>query len=334
MRFLITGGCGSIGSEIARQLVERGDEVVIIDNLSGGSEDNISDIRGKVELHVDDVLNKNVINDLVTSVDAVFHMAASLGVKLILEKPIETMYNNVEGTRRVLEACAIRKTPVVVASTSEVYGLSDRIPFNEDDPITLGASSKSRWSYANSKLQDEFMALAYMQERGVPAVVTRFFNCTGRQQSSRYGMVVPTFIKQAINDEPITVYGTGEQSRCFADVRDTAKATILLLDNKAFGQVVNVGSQSEITIGGLAQLVKQITGSNSEIVFIPYAQAYGEGFEDMPRRVPSTDKLKRLTGFTPQTPLTETIARTAGWLIGQREEQTFHMDRLIASASR
>ena len=314
MRYLITGGCGSIGSEIARQLVARGEQVVIIDNLSGGDEENISDIRDEVMLYINDVLDKHVIEDLVTHVDAVFHMAASLGVKLILEKPIETMYNNVEGTRRVLEACSIRKTPVVVASTSEVYGLSDRIPFNEDDPITLGASSKSRWSYANSKLQDEFMALAYMQERGVPAVVTRFFNCTGRQQSSRYGMVVPTFIKQAINNEPITVYGTGNQSRCFADVRDTAKATILLLDNKAFGQVVNVGSRSEITIGELARLVKERTGSQSEIVYIPYEKAYSEGYEDMPRRVPSIDKLARLTGFAPQTPLTETIDRTAEWL--------------------
>jgi UDP-glucose 4-epimerase len=315
MRYLITGGCGSIGSEIARQLVGRGDEVVVIDNLSGGSEENIADIRDKVKLHVDDVLNYTVLNPLVEGVDAVIHMAASLGVKLILEQPIETMFNNVEGTRRVLNACAIRKTPVVVASTSEVYGLSDRIPFNEEDPITLGASSKSRWSYANSKLMDEFMALAYMQERGVPAVVTRFFNCTGRQQSSRYGMVVPTFVKQAIAGEPITVFGTGEQSRCFADVRDTAKATILLLDKKAYGKVVNIGSQSEITIAGLAKLVKQRTGSTSEIKYIPYAQAYSEGFEDMPRRVPSLDRLKQLTGFVPSTPLTETIDRTFEWMV-------------------
>lgn len=316
MRYLITGGCGSIGSEIARQLVSRGDEVVIIDDLSGGSEANISDIRGKVLLHVNDVLRVDVINDLVQNADAVFHMAASLGVKLILEKPIETMFNNVEGTRRVLSACAIRKTPVVVASTSEVYGLSDRIPFNEEDPITLGASSKSRWSYANSKLQDEFMALAYMQERGVPAVVTRFFNCTGRQQSSRYGMVVPTFIKQALAGDPITVYGTGTQTRCFADVRDTAKATILLLDNKAFGKVVNVGSQNEITIAALAKLVKERTNSTSEIQYIPYAQAYSEGFEDMPRRVPSLTRLTELTGgFIPNTPLVETIDRTAEWMM-------------------
>jgi UDP-glucose 4-epimerase len=315
MRYLVTGGCGSIGSEIARQLVARGDEVVIIDNLSGGSEENISDIRDKVLLYVNDVLAVPVIDHLVQNVDAVFHMAASLGVKLILEKPIETMYNNVEGTRRVLNACSLRKTPVVVASTSEVYGLSDRIPFNEEDPITLGASSKSRWSYANSKLQDEFMALAYMQERGVPAVVTRFFNCTGRQQSSRYGMVVPTFVKQALAGEPITVYGTGEQSRCFADVRDTAKATIALLDNKAFGKVVNVGSQSEITIAGLAKLVKSLTNSNSEIQYIPYAQAYSEGFEDMPRRVPSLNRLRELAGFVPSTPLEETIQRTAEWMV-------------------
>jgi UDP-glucose 4-epimerase len=315
MRYLITGGCGSIGSEIARQLVGRGDEVVIIDNLSGGSEENISDIRDKVLLYINDVLKRDVINHLVENVDAVFHMAASLGVKLILEKPIETMYNNVEGTRRVLEACAIRKTPVVVASTSEVYGLSDRIPFNEEDPITLGASSKSRWSYANSKLMDEFMALAYMQERGVPVVVTRFFNCTGRQQSSRYGMVVPTFVRQALAGEPITVFGTGEQSRCFADVRDTAKATILLLDTKAYGKVVNVGSQNEITIAELAKLVKELTLSQSEIQYIPYAQAYSEGFEDMPRRVPNLQRLFDLTGFVPNTPLTETIQRTFEWMI-------------------
>ena len=318
MRYLITGGCGSIGSEIARQLVARGDEVVIIDDLSGGSEENIADIRDDVTLVINDVLNQFVINDLCTKVDAVFHMAASLGVKLILEKPVETMFNNVEGTRRVLMACNINRTPVLVASTSEVYGLSDKFPFDEDDNVVLGASSKSRWSYANSKLQDEFMALGFMQQYGLPTIVTRFFNCTGRQQSSRYGMVVPTFIRQAVNNEPITVYGTGKQSRCFADVRDTAKATILLMDNKAYGQVVNVGSQNEITIGELAQLIKERTGSSSEIVYIPYAQAYTQGFEDMPRRVPSVAKLQRLTGFVGRTPLTETIDRTAEWLRSER----------------
>jgi UDP-glucose 4-epimerase len=322
MRYLITGGCGSIGSELARQLTGRGDEVTIIDNLSGGSMENIADIAPNVEVHVADITAPDSrLGELVVRADAVFHLAASLGVKLILEKPIETMHNNVEGTRMVLEACdKFGKRPVLVASTSEVYGLSDKLPFCEDDPITLGASVKSRWSYANSKLHDEFMALAYMQERNVPAIVTRFFNCTGRQQSSRYGMVVPTFIKQALAGDPITVHGDGTQTRCFADVRDTVKATIALMDVKAYGKVVNVGSQNEITIGGLAKLIKDRTVSKSEIQYIPYAQAYAGGFEDMPRRVPSLDKLRQLIGFAPVTSLVEIIDRTANWMRRGRYE--------------
>ncbi len=319
MRYLITGGCGSIGSELARQLVARGDEVVIIDNLSGGSLQNIADIADQVECCIADVCDPNhrLLRALIGSSNAVFHLAASLGVKLILEKPIETMHNNVEGTRLVLDAASHTRCPVLVASTSEVYGLSTRVPFCEDDPIVLGASSRRRWSYANSKLHDEFMALAYMQERGVPSIVTRYFNCTGRQQSSRYGMVVPTFISQALAGRPITVHGDGTQTRCFSDVRDTVQATIRLMDAEAFGQVVNVGSQNEITIGDLARLVKQRTGSASIIQHIPYSEAYSEGYEDMPRRVPSLDKLQRFTGFVSSTPIAEIIDRTARWMESQ-----------------
>jgi len=315
MRYLVTGGCGSIGSELARQLVRRGDEVVIIDNLSSGSMSNISDLRNDVLCYVADICNPaSGLAHVVSGVDAVFHLAASLGVKLILEKPIETMHNNVEGTRQVLEACSLRKTPVLVASTSEVYGLSTKIPFSEEDPIVLGASTKSRWSYANSKLHDEFMALAYMEELGVPAIVTRYFNCTGPQQSSRYGMVMPTFINQALKGKPITVHGDGTQSRCFADVRDTVKATMLLMDRRAYGKVVNVGSQNEITIGELANLVKTRTGSDSEIEYIPYEQAYSGGYQDMARRVPNLSQLASLTGFVPITPVAEIIDRTIEWM--------------------
>jgi len=321
MRYLITGGCGSIGSELARQLVARGDEVVIIDNLSGGSLDNIADLEDVAVFTNDICASTPLLGSLVSNVDAVFHLAASLGVKLILERPIETMHNNVEGTRLVLEACAINKTPVLVASTSEVYGLSNLIPFQEDDPIVLGPSNKSRWSYANSKLHDEFMALAYMEEQNVPVIVTRYFNCTGPRQSSRYGMVMPTFIRQALAGEPITVHGDGSQSRCFADVRDTVQATVRLADAEAFGQVVNVGSQNEITIGELARLVKELTGSDSEIQYIPYDKAYSNGYQDVPRRVPSVDRLRQLTGFVPKTSVAEIIGRTVAWAVEEKADE-------------
>lgn len=316
MRHVVTGGCGSIGSELARQLVARGDEVVIIDNLSGGSLDNIADIADRVSCHVADICDPDghLLQSLIDRCDTVFHLAASLGVHLILEKPLETMHNNVEGTRLVLAAAARTGKPVLVASTSEVYGLSERLPFCEDEPVVLGPSIKSRWSYANSKLHDEFLALAYMQQRGVPVIIPRYFNATGRQQSSRYGMVVPTFIRQALAGDPLTVHGDGTQSRCFADVRDTVKATIRLMDAKAFGQVVNVGSQSEITIGELARLVKRRTHSPSIIQCIPYERAYSQGYQDMPRRIPSLDKLRALTGFVPTIPITEIIDRTVEWI--------------------
>ena len=310
-RYLITGGCGSIGSEIARQLVARGDSVMVLDNLSGGSLDNITDVADSVHVTIDDVQHVSRLRALVEQADFVLHLAASLGVRNVIENPVPTMFNNLESTRLALEVASEFRRPVLVASTSEVYGLSDRLPFREDDPVTLGASSVMRWQYATCKFADEFMALAYMQERGLPVVVTRFFNAVGPAQNDKYGFVVGRFVRQALANEPITIFGDGNQSRCFCDCRDTALASIKLMDAKAWGEVVNIGTTNEVTIGDLARLVKERTGSKSPIQYVSYSQAYGTGYQDMSRRVPDVSKLKRLTGFVPNAHLFETIDRMA-----------------------
>jgi UDP-glucose 4-epimerase len=244
----------------------------------------------------------------------VVHLAAALGVKLILEKPVESIKTNVDGTAVVLDAAAKYKRPIVIASTSEVYGKSTKIPFCEEDDIVLGPSYKSRCSYAASKLLDEFLALSYWEEKGLPAIVVRFFNTVGPRQNARYGMVLPTFVQQALEDAPITIHGDGQQSRCFCDVRDTVTAITRLVDAKAYGQVVNIGSTQEITIEQLATLVRKRTGSKSRISYTPYEQAYSSGYEDMQRRVPSVEKLHRLTGFRPEITLPEIIDSTAAHL--------------------
>jgi UDP-glucose 4-epimerase len=239
------------------------------------------------------------------------HLAAALGVKLILERPVESIETNVTGAQIVLEVAARDKKPVLIASTSEVYGKSNKIPFCEDDDVVLGPTRKSRWSYAASKMLDEFLALSYWEERNLPAIVVRFFNTVGPRQSGRYGMVLPTFLRQAINDAPITIHGDGKQSRCFCDVQDTVEAITRLIDAQAFGEVFNIGSTQEVSIEDLALLVRQRVGSRSQILYTPYDQAYRPGYEDMHRRVPSIEKLKRLTGFQPQMALPEIIDRTA-----------------------
>jgi UDP-glucose 4-epimerase len=316
MRFLITGGAGFIGSHLAERLVERDDHVTVLDDLSTGSLHNIEHLKstGLLDFHFGTIQDRQTVQELVERADFVLHLAAALGVKLILEKPVESMETNVSGTQTVLEAAAQSRKPILIASTSEVYGKSDRLPFCEDEDIVLGPTCKSRWSYAASKLLDEFLALSYWEEKHLPAIVVRFFNTVGPRQNSRYGMVLPTFVRQAVEDAPLTIHGDGRQSRCFCDVRDTVEAVLRLIDAQPFGEVINIGSTQEISIEDLAMLVRRLTGSRSKILYTPYSQAYKPGYEDMRRRVPSVLKLHRLTRFRPQITLPEIIDRTAAHL--------------------
>lgn len=312
MRVLITGGAGFIGSHLADAYLARGDEVFVLDDLSTGSIDNIRHVRGNPRFHytIESVHHGPTVAELVDQCDVVFHLAAAVGVRLIVESPVRTIETNVHGTEVVLAKANKKKKKVLIASTSEVYGLSDQVPFREDGNLVLGPTSRGRWSYACSKAIDEFLALAYWRERKLPTVIVRLFNTVGPRQTGQYGMVVPTFIKQALTARPITIHGTGEQSRCFAEVGDVVGALIALMDHPgAVGEVFNIGSNEEVTIRALAQRVKSLTGSSSELVSIPYEQAYGEGFEDMPRRVPDIGKVNRLIGYRPTKSLDEILQR-------------------------
>jgi UDP-glucose 4-epimerase len=312
LRYLITGGAGFIGSHLAERLLARGDRVVLLDNLSTGSMDNIRHLKssGQMEYHLDNIENLQLLAELVDDADVIVHLAAAVGVKLIVESPVRTIETNVNGTQRILEAACKKRKLVLTASTSEVYGKNTNVPFREDADLVLGPTTKGRWSYAASKALDEFLALSYWKEKKLPVIVVRLFNTVGPRQTGRYGMVLPNFVKQALDNEPIRVYGNGQQSRCFCDVRDTVEGLIRLMDtDRSIGEVVNVGNTEEISIEGLAQLVKQRTSSTSPIEFIPYDQAYEPGFEDMMRRIPCVDKLHALTGFRPQTSLNEIIDR-------------------------
>jgi UDP-glucose 4-epimerase len=316
LHFLITGGAGFIGSHLAERLLDRGDRVVLLDNLSTGSMDNIRHLKSsnQMEYHLDNIENRQLVAELVDDADAIIHLAAAVGVKLIVESPVRTIETNVNGTQMILEAACKKRKLVVTASTSEVYGKSTNIPFREDADLVLGPTTKGRWSYAASKALDEFLALSYWKEKKLPVIVVRFFNTVGPRQTGRYGMVLPNFVKAALDNLPISVYGDGKQSRCFCDVRDTVEAVLRLIDSeRSVGEVVNVGNTEEISIESLAQRVKQRTGSNSAIEFIPYDKAYEPGFEDMMRRVPSVDKLEALTGFRPHTSLDEIIDRVAAY---------------------
>jgi UDP-glucose 4-epimerase len=317
MKALITGGAGFVGSHLAEALLARGDEVFVLDDLSTGSIENIEPLKRERSFHytIDSVTNERVCAEMIDRVDVVFHLAAAVGVKLIVESPVNTIETNVHGTEMVLKLANKKKKKVVLASTSEVYGKSNAVPFHEDADLVLGPTSKGRWSYACSKAIDEFLALAYSKEKRLPVVIVRLFNTVGPRQTGRYGMVIPNFIKQALLGHPLTVFGDGTQSRCFTYVSDVVGALVRLADHRdAVGQVFNIGNDAEeITIRELAARVKERTGSKSEIVLIPYDKAYEEGFEDMPRRVPDTSKLKALIGYEPQVHLTEILDRVMAY---------------------
>lgn len=316
MRALITGGAGFIGSHLAERMLERGDEVLLMDNLSTGSMENIRHLKKYDRMHyfLEPIETRGLLAELVDEADVVFHLAAAVGVRLIVESPVRTIETNVNGTQLVLEAACKKRKLVFVASTSEVYGKSTNVPFREDADLVLGPTTKGRWSYAASKALDEFLALSYWKEKRQPVVVVRFFNTVGPRQTGRYGMVMPTLVKQAIEGDPLTIFGTGKQSRCFCDVRDSVEAVLRLIGNdQAVGEVTNVGSDSEVTIEGLAEVIKARTRSSSPITYIPYERAYEPGFEDMLRRVPSIEKLEMLTGFRPKTTLPEIVDRVAAY---------------------
>lgn len=310
MRYFITGGAGFIGSHLATRLIERGDEVLVLDDLSTGSMDNIVHLvdRPGFNYRIGSALDLPLVTECVDRCDVTIHLAAAVGVRLIVERPVHTIETNVKASEVVLAAAAKKQKLVLIASTSEVYGKSTRLPFSEEADLQLGPTSHSRWAYACSKALDEWLALAYLREKQVPVIITRFFNTVGPRQTGRYGMVLPSFAAQALANEPITVYGTGEQSRCFGHVKDAVEAMLRLIATpEAVGQVFNVGSDEEVTIRQLAERVRDAAGSSSPINLIPYAEAYAEGFEDMQRRVPDLTRLERTIGFRPRTPLAEII---------------------------
>jgi UDP-glucose 4-epimerase len=312
MRALITGGAGFIGSHLADALLQGGDEVAVLDNLSTGSIENIEHLKANPRFHytIDTVANEPVLAELIDRCEVVFHLAAAVGVKKIVEEPVHTIETNVHGTEVVLKHANKKKKLVVVASTSEVYGKSTEVPFREDADLVLGPTPKHRWAYACSKAIDEFLALAYWKEKKLPVIIIRLFNTVGPRQTGQYGMVIPNFVRQALANQPITVFGDGTQSRSFTYVGDVVRGLMALVDHpKSVGEVFNIGNGHEISIRALAEKVKTMTNSTSEIVTIPYDQAYEAGFEDMPRRVPDISKINKLVGYEPRVHLDDILAR-------------------------
>lgn len=311
MKILITGGAGFIGSHLAEAHLAQGDEVMVIDDLSTGSVENLEKCRDQrgFHLHLDTVMNSRLMAELVDLSDRIYHLAAAVGVRLIVESPVRTIETNIRGTEEVLRHAARKRKRILIASTSEVYGKTDRVPFREADDLVLGATAKGRWSYACSKAIDEFLAIAYWKEKRVPTVIVRLFNTVGPRQTGQYGMVIPNLIDQGLDGRPITVFGDGSQSRCFTHVADVVQAMMQLIEHPdACGEVYNLGSTEEVTILELARRIQDLTGGRSQIVTIPYDVAYEEGFEDMQRRVPDISRIHGLIGYTPRHTLDQILA--------------------------
>lgn len=312
MRALITGGAGFIGSHLAEALLDHGHKVLVIDNLSTGSIENIMHLKGRAdfEYFIDTIENEPLLAELIDRSDVVFHLAAAVGVKLIVEQPVYTIETNVHGTEVVLKHANKKKKLVVIASTSEVYGKSEDVPFREDSDLVMGPTPKHRWAYACSKAIDEFLALAYWKERKLPVIIVRFFNTVGPRQTGQYGMVIPNFVQQALAGKPITVFGDGTQTRSFTHVADVVGALLRLVDEpNAIGQVINLGNIEEVSIQRLAERVRELSGSTSPIKLVPYDEAYESGFEDMPRRVPDLSKAEAMIGYKPRYSLDDILVQ-------------------------
>ena len=319
-RALITGGAGFVGSHLAETLLECGWQVEIIDDLSTGSIENIAHLKGHANFGytLDSVMNRPVMMELVDRADLVFHLAAAVGVRMVVERPVHTIEMNIKATELMLELCARKQKPLLITSTSEVYGRLDKQKFSEDDDLVLGSTSRARWCYAASKIIDEFLAKAYFKERGLPVVIVRLFNTIGPRQTGQYGMVVPRFVRRALTGEPILIYGDGTQRRSFTWVKDVVNAMIALSQHgRAYGEVFNIGHTKDTSIHELAVLVKQMTGSPSELRFIPYEQAYEAGFEDMQRRLPDISKIQNLIGYQPTVNLREMLERVIAFERGR-----------------
>jgi UDP-glucose 4-epimerase len=329
MRILITGGAGFVGSHLSDELLSRGHFVSVLDDLSTGAIDNIRHLKHhpRFEYAVGSCHERRLVAEMVDSADIVYHLAAAVGVELIVESPVRTIETNIHAAEVVLNAASKKKKPVFVASTSEVYGKSTAIPFQEDGDLVLGPTFKGRWSYACSKAIDEFLALAYWKERGLPTVIGRMFNTVGPRQTGRYGMVVPNLVGQAIAGKPLTVFGDGTQSRCFCHVHDVVRALADLMGREdLYGEIFNIGTQTEITITGLAEKVREVVGSTSDIIYVPYDVAYEPGFEDMQRRVPDITKVRDVIGWEPRKSLDEIV-------VDVKEHQLGETNRLALAAA-
>jgi len=314
MHYLLTGGAGFIGSYLAEKLIARGDQVIVFDNLSTGSASNLSGIKERIKFEHGNILDKAAIDKLVSESDYVVHLAAALGVLNIVNNPLESLRTNLQGSEVVLEACDKYRKPILIASTSEIYGKNDTVPLNEEDDRIIGHPLKSRWSYSEAKAVDESLSYFYYLENKLPIRIVRFFNTVGPRQVGHYGMVVPRFVRAALKNEPLSVYGSGDQIRCFCHVDDAVRALLLVMDSdKAVGEVFNVGNNQQVTIMELAKKVIELTGSSSTIEKIAYEKAYPEGFEDMQRRVPDVSKIKQVLGWTPEIYLDQIIKDIAAF---------------------